>query len=149
MATAKTGLSAPTNSLPSPPPGGRNSVPNRPNIPPRPIISPTVPQQDSEAPHHWQQHPTHPQQQPPQAAHYSHYGEPPQHLPLHPRQRPQAPAYPYSDHKSYMTPTPHAVRPAHSRGIRIQEDYLPVAHSAFVSTEFEEEDDYYSAHVGL
>ena len=51
-----------------------------------------------------------------------------------------------------MTPAPHAVRPTHARGIRIQEDYLPAApqvnHSAFVSTEFEEEDDYYSAHLG-
>jgi hypothetical protein len=146
------GYQRPPTSYQGPPAGGRNSVPSRPVIPPRPIINPTVPQQDSEPPHHWQQHPTHPQQQPPQAAHYSHYGEPSQHLPLHPRQRPQAPVHPYPDHRPYMNPTPHAARPTHSRSIRSQGDYFQAApqanHSAFVSTEFEEEDDYYSAHLG-
>ncbi len=51
-----------------------------------------------------------------------------------------------------MNPAPHAARVTHARGIRSQEDYFPITpqtnHSAFVSTEFEEEDDYYNAHLG-
>ncbi len=128
-----------------PPAASRNSVPNRPVIPPRPIIGPTVPRQESGPSHHWQQHPIRPQQQPPQAAHYSHYGDIPQHLPLHPRQCPQAHVQPHHDYQSYTPPAPHAGPPTYAKIVKTQEGHFQFTpqgnHSAFVSTEFEEEDD--------
>ena len=93
-----------------------------------------------------------PQQYSQQAAHYSRYGEPQQHPPLHPRQRFPAPEQPHFDYQSYTPPVPHAGPPIQTKIVRIQDEQYQFApqgpQSAFVSIEFAEEDDYYNAHLG-
>jgi hypothetical protein len=62
------------------------------------------------------------------------------------------PDQPYFDYQSYTPPMTHAGPPIHTKIVRIQDEQYQFAphgsQSAFVSSEFAEEDDYYSAHLG-